>query len=337
MATGVKTIRFRFTITLRPGEGTNAVWKRLNRFAESPALLIPILRAAMEDTLLKAYEERFESREREMAGMRRLPYAKGATILDRKKLDSFQDLDKLYKTREQEEGMSEAALARQRRAQLRQQEELFGERSLHEGIAAQEISNADLTPAQRREEAMLSISNLKGQILMDLGRGSTSAWKLPDGEKPFRAVMEDVLDLLVSASKIKVHKSGGKVTLGIGKISELDKVQTPHTEVARTTQPFGIMWRQLEFGTGVFAKRGTSAYGGFRAGSGSTTKDPTVSGAWWLGPHKPAGEPHSWGLRLLGSDSGNFLRTRTGIPYTTDGIKFSGDFQAKLSAALRAS
>lgn len=102
---------------------------------------------------------------------------------------------------------------------------------------------------------------------------------------------------------------GGSTTIGFGSIEALDAI---HTTANETKSKFNILWRQLEFGTGIFVER-----------PGPRTDGPSKTfpaGSWLFGQ-----------THVLGSRPGNFLRMAAGIPYAPDAVLF----RDALTKALR--
>ena len=127
--------------------------------------------------------------------------------------------------------------------------------------------------------------------------------------------MKQVRDLLTDRSKIKVEygsRNGvvNSITLRIGNIAELDKIKTPSATPLitghRSTSKFNILWRQMEFGTGVFAFPTMRTSGRYK----------TSAGTWWFGPRK------GFGVHFAGNKPGQFLRQRTGELYSADAMQF---------------
>lgn len=137
----------------------------------------------------------------------------------------------------------------------------------------------------------------------------------------FTPRMREVLAGLVTVSDPQATPDG--FVLGIGPLQQLNSVRTPsHGEITKgkpTRSRYTVLWRQLEFGTGVFAKPQPRAVA-------TRTKEP--DGSWWYGAQ--AGQ----GLHLLGTRPGNFLRQASGLPYTQDAQNFATMFQFFMRQAL---
>ena len=307
------TYRFRYKVNVRPSEDTNKAMAALDEMIKDPSWIVDILREAIRETLLRAYKERFVARERLMADMIKADRAEGMEAKP-----GQPDAGKLPKT-------EEARKQFEREYSLR-----YGLDPETKGRDRREISRADI--GKRKD---IGAYEAGGSATPGSDKDRVSSGGLPLGEGSFRAAMKDVLLRLTDVGNIDMHKGRGKrVVFGIGNIAHLDKIETPKSGVSSSFQEFGIMWRQLEFGTGVFAKRVSSPYGGFRA-TGAGTKDATIPGAWWLGKRVPQGIAIRSGLRLKGSRPGNFLRTYTGLPYEQDAQRFGSEFQILLTRALR--
>lgn len=117
--------------------------------------------------------------------------------------------------------------------------------------------------------------------------------------------------------RLKTLNSGkGTISIGFGSIKALEAIKTQ----PKSKSPMNVLWRQLEFGTGIFAKK-----------AGHTIEVPRREGLTKLGDG-------SWkwgGLHLLGAHAGNWLRSQTGVAYNAYSIAFTSKFNAELGRRLR--
>lgn len=136
----------------------------------------------------------------------------------------------------------------------------------------------------------------------------------------FRRRMMGVLGLITDSAFVVPHREGSRITVGIGPTYWLDQIETPSATAAltgsRTTSKFRIMWRHLEFGTGV---RRSSAKNPLNPGGQPAAR-------WWYGRSKRAS------LLLEGTAPMNFLTTSAGQMFPND----ERDLGEALSKALDA-
>lgn len=93
-----------------------------------------------------------------------------------------------------------------------------------------------------------------------------------------------VLDLLTNPSYVQDEMRGDTFVVGSGRHGPLDSVKTPSATGYLTSNPtvtrYNVLWRHLEFGTGMYASRpnlpGHDTYSG-----GGRSKN--ADGTWWYG------------------------------------------------------
>jgi len=135
----------------------------------------------------------------------------------------------------------------------------------------------------------------------------------------FSARLREIVAMLTATEGVRLlRQTSDRLSFGLGKKSELDSVITPSWNPS-TTSKHRLMWRHLEFGTGVFA-RARRVAGGFKEEGGN--------GSWWFGPRPGVG------LHLRGSPQGALLREASGIPYRADALTFELRFARSLQRAL---
>lgn len=144
-----------------------------------------------------------------------------------------------------------------------------------------------------------------------------------DAEKKFPGQRKAVMDILRSEKNIQLQNKKGVIEIGIGDITLLDAILMPsatHELESFTETPFVHMWRQMEFGSGVFAKRQTIP--GNLAG--------TIRGAWWYG----RSDRENAGVEFAGSKPGNIIFAAASIPYEDDAQAFFEKFNKLLVEAI---
>lgn len=140
----------------------------------------------------------------------------------------------------------------------------------------------------------------------------------------FRGRMHEVFTKLMPKYPVKAQARRRSLTLGFGSIAALDR--GPQTSLFSDSK-FNLLWRQLEFGTGIWSKA-QPKIGAYRA---LTAPRPRVEG-------DTKSEDGSWfynQVHVLGSRPGNFLRDETGLVFPADSSLFRTAFQQALSSALR--
>ena len=181
--------------------------------------------------------------------------------------------------------------------------------------------NTATTPSERTA-ATDAIKGAVGRLHDALKPTTTSAAGLPSTR--FRQLALDILDKTAGTNAIHTVQGGAdRLVLGVGPLSVLDAIETPSaTPELRghaTTSQFNILWRHLEFGTGV--------YSSLQVNRGSPFKD--ADGTWWYGPGK------GFALHLRGSKPLGALRNpRTQLPYEGDAMRFKTVFSMLMRDAL---
>lgn len=126
----------------------------------------------------------------------------------------------------------------------------------------------------------------------------------------------EVLRMLTDESLVGSGTGDDQVHVGIGRLSDLESIETPSATplVAQheTMSSFTTLWKQLEFGTGVYS----SMPGARKQG-------------WWYGPRP------GYGIHLLGAQGAHAVfDAATGLPYTADALRFEEVFAGLLGKAL---
>lgn len=294
-----RTIRVPLRLRVRVGPGLKEQAARLQEFAEDPFLLVALVRAVVVETILAAYQRRFLARQNEM---RNVIWQGGDRSVDKARA-RLEQLDEAPPTIEDAE--AEVVAARDPNDPYADFEEAFNE-ELERGVT----NRGDLfeEASGRRPEGAA-------------GSVETSA-STPKGL--FTSRMKELLAQLTRANDIDVLKvSSRRIVLGIGRLRKLEKIETP-SRSSKARSKFRILLRQLEFGTGQFAKEGYARKGG----SESRYKEPNAGGAWWFGPSRGRG------YLVYGTRPGNFLRTAASLPYDEDARRFTTVMQQRLAQVI---
>lgn len=181
---------------------------------------------------------------------------------------------------------------------------------------------ANLTSAQlggRRAEAkeMQDRLGVLSERLADAVKPKGTSSGLSTGR--FRELALDIMAMLTQANHLGVSVGANGVQVGIGELTELESVATPSFKATASNRQ--MLFRQLEFGTGVFA----SDPGLRDAGSSSSLPD----GTWWYG------KPHRHRIHLRGAPGVHALfDPQTQVMYSEDGLRFETVFAGLLHQAL---
>lgn len=146
-------------------------------------------------------------------------------------------------------------------------------------------------------------------------RGKRVHQALREAAKQRLVAMRRVRDLITAKDQMEVEygrRNGviNSITVKAGRLDQLDRIRTPSATPLITghqsSSRFNILWRQMEFGTGVFAFPSGRFSGRYK----------TSAGTWWFGPR--VGQ----GVHFAGNRPGQFLRQKTGQLYTADAMLF---------------
>jgi hypothetical protein len=130
----------------------------------------------------------------------------------------------------------------------------------------------------KRKEFISSLQRLKG------GKQKKSH-ALSSGL--FRARALEVLDLLVNQANMSTTSEGDSVSVGLGNLTALDAIKTPSAteyvlEKGESSSKYNILWRQLEFGTGIGARQyDSNPFAGKH--TNSRYQEGLPSGMWYYG------------------------------------------------------
>lgn len=97
-------------------------------------------------------------------------------------------------------------------------------------------------------------------------------------------MIEGAMQVLTTATELKtVTRTKNTLAVGMGSKTELDAIKTPTANRNRkTTSKMNILWRHLEYGTGVLSTTP-------EVNKGSRFKERGGSGEWWWGPKRGQG------------------------------------------------
>jgi hypothetical protein len=274
-----------------------AISARVTALVTDPAAFADLLKGVAQETLLMLYMSRFGEVEARIAKMYRVGghddsgqymqtmiarAAKVDTALERLKESVGNDGPGVAELKE-----------RSRKAHMRLGDAAGNDTDSVSGTVSKEGATAGLS-----------------EVTMEPGKGSRK-------EGQFHAAMEKVMQTLVDPKLMEATRTKTQLVLGIGDRNLLNAIETPSYYPAKTR--YKIMWRHMEFGTGMFAKPGRRVTGPTKEGDGS----------WWYGPKK------GQGLHLAGSQQGNILRKKGGEGYTEDQEQLIGGLHLALNRALR--
>ena len=254
-------------ITIAPAPDTASKVRALQHLTDLD-MLGRLAQLVMAETLVPAYQRRFESARAVMGEMMRID-------------DTFDA---------------------RRVAEIRRLDQEF-----HDAVDARNFDRAvalseDLTKARSHG------SLFEDEVLRVGGEGYT-------------LLVEGMAQVLVALSEVHlVKQTGHAITLGIGPLNGaggLNSIETPSYSVYRrgktTRSPFRILWKQLEYGSGAFAR------------------PKQYKSSWWYGRGFGG---KAGGLHIRGSHGGHFLRAASGLPYESDAQQFQSAFVERMMQLL---
>jgi hypothetical protein len=221
-------------ITITPSEAADKALAGLNRLLADPSMLQAILRQAAQETLVRAYQRRFVAGQFHMVGMEKnfLGRAQPAQA----QISSY--IDRLQRS-----------IGRARRAGNEKRVEQL-QRQLREYDGTKEFAK------KKRKWA-----------IEEYGGGALSTGLYTPRIKKILGLITAVPTDMVSTAMMH--------TIGIGNLPSLDKVRTPSFAESEgrplIRRNYMTMWRQLEFGSGIYSIAG---------------RGPWQFGSLWYGPHK---------------------------------------------------
>jgi hypothetical protein len=274
----MRTVRLRAKIKAKFSKELEDEFRRLSALVENPALVHKLVKAAAAETLLAAYRKRFLANFSDTLNMQRSGKPRGTPS----------DTKGLRRTKEAVETLAQDITAA----------ELAGH------------ATGGLEKQLRKAEERLVEAYDKQFGNSDLSTGM------------FRPLALQVLGLLTTMAKAGEQATDSSFSLGIGHIPTLEAIKTPSATPFltgnATRSPMNMLWRHLEFGTGMYAARV----------SNEGSKHKTQGGGWWFGPRPGKG------LHLKGSKGVHALFDARGVPYEADALRFETVFANMLNRAL---
>ena len=293
--------------TIKADRGADAMLRRLQRLTDSDgAFVLELLQQVVRETLIAAYRKRFNAAKPRMLNMQR--EQRGPAF--HRKLELGERSRQIEKEMEGVDPNSDRFRKLSARIDELTAEFIGGPHLGHEGV-----TNIVGGSGAAVHAAMVHGLNLHKPS----GPGSLSTGL-------FTPRMNQVLEELEKVTVLE--RTMHQMTLGIGDLAVLESknMETPSfTEHGlngpghETDSSFRILWRQLEFGTGIYAKPSP------RPGP-TTWKEST--GSWWYG------QLRGNGLHLRGSRPGNILWDAQSVPYSEDASGFESRFAGMLQRAI---
>jgi len=140
----------------------------------------------------------------------------------------------------------------------------------------------------------------------------------------FRRQLIALLGLLTDASLVQARAVEGMITVGVGPLQLLERLETPSATMALTGFPtqsrFRTFWRHVEFGTG--ARRSTA--------KDRVNRPVNPPDNWWYGT-RPGRN-----MLLAGTAPMNFLTNARGELYASDTMLLARELTKELDALLKA-
>lgn len=304
------TFTIPINIRMKESPKTARFHAAIEDLAKNREILVAILRQAMAETLLKEYRSRFDAKYKAMHTMDTYGKERGVGTPDNNNAERD--------TIQQRMLALEKSMTRLRHTKGEPNVDALADLQVEMDQLTDKLYEVD-HPTDHGGVA-IGHGPLNKQGLAVVG-GSLAATNV------YRPLMNKVRDMLTLGTNIESDITDGRITLKIGKVEDLEKIKTPSATEGGTSSPYNVMWRQLEFGTGIYAKKGPD----FR--SSGTYKDSSGAGGWFYGGFS-AGKSRRR-LHLKGTRGGHFLfREGTSLPYVGDGAKFETYFFLLLSREL---
>jgi hypothetical protein len=254
--------------------GLDSTLEKLDQLIANPMLIAQLLRQAVAETLLTAYRKRF--------------------------LDNFEAVLSPEHSKNNKR-LAESPTAADAKVKLVNAYQELAQADSSGDAGALKLA---ATKIRRLNERLVKASaNPGGQS--DLSTGQ------------FREMALGLLRTLTDASLVTTQVEDNTISVGIGYLPALEAVETPSATPKLTGHPTASkltsMWRQIEFGTGIYSKLPGGARGV----------------GWWYGPHPGVG------LQMLGARGVQAVfDAATGLPYEKDALQFEEVFAGLLGRAL---
>lgn len=280
----LKPVKLKLRLSMELTIGLQQQIDQIEALVDNPELLVRLLRQAAAETLLVSYRKRFLAGFSDALNMQR---ASNSTAPR-----NSTAIEKAMNT------LGEAAGA------------------LADAQIAGELNTAGLERKVAKAEERLTKAYDRQLTGSQLSTGM------------FRTLALRVMRLLSDVGEMADRSGRSTIELGIGNVSLLESIHTPSATPMLTGHDtdsgMDVLWKHLEFGTGVYA----TAAG--RAANPSSPHRSRKTGGWWYGPRP------GFGLHLLGSKGVHALfDAGTGVPYENDALLFEDTFAAHFTRALR--
>lgn len=292
-------------------EGLDRLRDGVSRLLE-PGTMQRLVAAAMQESFVRAYARRFEAAvkvakelfvEKDPLAIKRLDQdteefgLARVTLLERQLAQASSERERAV-VQSQIDRLSQVLFETAESSRLR------GETGLGTGVERKDESGlsgtADVLWLYRRKGGAL-----KGQ---------------------FSKALESLKSLIGTPEQLApITLPGGQIGVGFLDVSRLDQIKTP-TASPQTKSRMNILWRHVEFGTGLFRKRGPEVI--------NVAAHQAGGGAWWYPRGRQWRNPGP--LKVRGSYPGNFVKTAAGLPFETDSLLFFPALTTRIARELRA-
>lgn len=299
----MSTIEVEVQVEFRPGRRFLAFQDAIFRLSQDKQFLGELVAEVARESILKAIAERFLAKEADMTNTEKVGGGTSDKVTMARLAVSVRGLQR---------ELNELAQGGQKltESQTSQKEKLLTRiKKLH----ARMWGSGNAKTAAGDE-----IDPTSGLAIAAGAKGSLSTGQ-------FKVRMLQLYTMLANPARIAFQPTSDGVVVGIGNTSMMNTVRTPsHGELEGkkrpTTSDFTVMWRQLEFGSGIYAKGGKRVKG--------PTKSKGGGGRWWYGPAIDSG------VQLRGARPGNFFTMTDGSPYNSDMLRFQNRFALQMQQLL---
>jgi hypothetical protein len=193
--------------------------------------------------------------------------------------------------------------------------------------AAERLTSAQIDGSAKEIASAREALNQASHAVAQSLKRRTGGSKLATGQ--FRRTALQVMNLVADAGLIHDVSRRGKTSFAAGSFKRLNEIKTPSASAMLRGRPtksrFNIMWKHIEFGTGVYADD-------VSWNATSRSKLQGGSGEWWYG------KGHGLALLLRGSRPAHAMfKNAEGLAYEGDAPKFAKLFGTLLAVELRQS
>lgn len=298
------TIEVSVELDFRPGKRLQAFAAAIDRLTQDKEYLGSLFKDAIRQSILEAYAERFEQATTKMLDTQKEDLLNNSQVV--KTADLVLKLKELQtRHAKSRPGSGERALIEDKLARI------------SDLLAGSKIEAGGLTRNTTMATDPETGLPMEGAFIESAGGGALSTGQ-------FRPRMQQIIKILTDPALVKVQETGEGLVIGVGDLLAMGAVQTPSASGIKvgkrpTTSAFTTMWRQLEFGTGVYAKAGNKRTSGLTKSAG---------GRWWYGPAL------NQGLHIRGTQPGSFISKQDGEGYASDFKRFEARFGLQIERAL---